>query len=74
MPYKVVCCRVPSHLRRKRWTQQELADRVGLTKQAMSKIVNNANIMSYETAYSVAKELGCRMEDLYEVRYIGNKE
>lgn len=47
-------------------SQQELADRVGKTKQTISRYVNNQSIMSYETALTIAAELDCEMSDLYE--------
>lgn len=48
-------------------SQQELADRVNKTKQTISRYVNNQSVMSYETALNISKELGCGMEDLYEI-------
>jgi plasmid maintenance system antidote protein VapI len=51
-----------------------LAERVGITEQSVSHIINNAQIMSYETSYNVAKVLECSMENLYEVHYVGSEE
>lgn len=48
-------------------SQQELADRVGKTKQTISRYVQDQSIMSYETAVNIAAELNCEMEDLYEI-------
>lgn len=67
MAYKVGRCRIPEHLRRKRWTQQDLADKVGKTKQTISRYINNQSVMSYETAVNVSNALDCDMEDLYEI-------
>lgn len=47
-------------------SQQELADRVGKTKQTISRYVKNQTVMSYETALNIAAALDCAMEDLYE--------
>lgn len=65
--YKVGKCLLHIHLRRKRWSQQDLADRVGKTKQTISRYINNQSIMSYETAVNIASALDCDMEDLYEI-------
>lgn len=68
MAFKVGKCRLRYHLARKRISQQELADLVGVTKQTISRYVNNAQIMSYETAFNIANVLDCEMEELYEFR------
>ncbi len=49
-------------------TQQELADRIGVTKQTISKYVHNSQVMSYQTALNISKVLDCQMEDLYEIK------
>lgn len=48
-------------------TQQELAERTGMTKQTISRYVNNAHIMSFEAALNISKVLDCTMEELYEI-------
>ncbi|OIK13554.1 transcriptional regulator [Bacillus sp. MUM 116] len=67
MTYRIGKCLLQNLLRRKRMTQQELADRTGKTKQTISRYINNQSIMSYETAINIAAELDCTMEDLYEI-------
>jgi DNA-binding XRE family transcriptional regulator len=49
-------------------TQQELAEHIGLSKQTVSRYVNNSHVMSYQTALNIARVLKCQMEDLYEIR------
>lgn len=66
LAYAVGRCLLKNHLRRKRMSQQELADRVGKTKQTISRYVKNQTVMSYETALNIAAALDCAMEDLYE--------
>jgi transcriptional regulator with XRE-family HTH domain len=60
-------CLLSYHLRRKKMSQQELANRVNKTKQTISRYVNNQIIMSYETAVNIAAALDCEMEELYEI-------
>ncbi|NRD80341.1 helix-turn-helix transcriptional regulator [Bacillus sp. BRMEA1] len=67
MTYKIGKCLLSVHLQKKRMSQQELADRVGKTKQTISRYVKNQSIMSYEAAVNIAAELNCEMEDLYEI-------
>jgi DNA-binding XRE family transcriptional regulator len=65
--YKVGKCLVPRHRRRKRWSQKELADRIGKTKQTVHKWEDNESVMTFENALNVSRELGVSMEDLYEI-------
>jgi putative transcriptional regulator len=74
MTYDVGRCRVPELLKRRKLNQQDLVDGIGLTKQSVSKICNNAQVMSYQTALKVAKFLGVSMEELYEIRKIRHRE
>ena len=67
MTYKIGKCLLPHHLRKRKMSQQELADRINKTKQTVSRYVNNQSIMSYETALNISKEIDCDMEDLYEI-------
>ncbi len=68
MAYKVGKCLLRYHLTINGMTQQDLANRIGKTKQSISLYANNAQIMSYETALNVSKALNCAMEDLYEIK------
>ncbi|WP_182503012.1 helix-turn-helix transcriptional regulator [Peribacillus huizhouensis] len=47
-------------------TQQQLADRVGMSKSTISGYENLRNIMLVTTAKVIADELRCRIDDLYE--------
>ncbi len=66
--YKVGKCLLLYHLKRKRMSQQELAEITGLTKQSISRYTKDAHIMSYENALNISKALGCQMEDLYQIK------
>ncbi|MES1038992.1 helix-turn-helix transcriptional regulator [Peribacillus simplex] len=68
MTYKVGRCLLRHHLTKNRMTQQELAEHIGLSKQTVSRYVNNSHVMSYQTALNIARVLKCQMEDLYEIR------
>lgn len=70
MTYKVGKCLLPYHLRKRKMSQQELADKINKTKQTVSRYVNNQTVMSYETALNIAKEMNCDMEDLYEIKKV----
>jgi putative transcriptional regulator len=47
-------------------TQQQLADRVGMSKSTISDYENLRNIMLVSTAKVIADEFNCRIDDLYE--------
>lgn len=49
-------------------SQAELAIKVNKSKQTISKYVNDAQVMSLESAVNIAKILKCEIEDLYEVK------
>jgi DNA-binding XRE family transcriptional regulator len=67
LAYKVGKCLLQKYRIQKRWTQQELADRIHKTKQAVHRWEDNKGIMSYESALALSKVLGIQMEDLYEI-------
>lgn len=47
-------------------SQQELALRLGVTRQQINKYNKNRVVMSYQVAYNIALILDCPMSDLYE--------
>jgi DNA-binding XRE family transcriptional regulator len=55
-------------------TQQQLADRVMLTKSQVSDYENKRYIMKVTVAKVFADTLGCRIEDLYEWQYRNPEE
>lgn len=67
LAYKVGKCLVQKYRIQKRWTQQDLAERIHKTKQAVHRWEDNEGIMSYESALVVSKVLGISMEELYEI-------
>lgn len=58
-------CRIPEHLHSIGQTQSWLADITGYSRHRISDYVAMRRIMSYQTAYVVAKALRVRMEELY---------
>jgi putative transcriptional regulator len=46
-------------------TQQELADRVGITRQTIIAIEGNRYSPSLEVAFMIAHALGARLEDVF---------
>ncbi|CAD7771190.1 helix-turn-helix protein [Candidatus Methanoperedenaceae archaeon GB37] len=48
-------------------TQEELADRVGVTRQTIISIENGKYIPSLPLALKFAKVFKCKVEDLFEV-------
>jgi DNA-binding XRE family transcriptional regulator len=45
--------------------QQELSDKLGVTKQTMSLWVNGKSMPTLETAFKIANLLDCKVDDLY---------
>jgi DNA-binding XRE family transcriptional regulator len=45
--------------------QQELSDKLGVTKQTMSLWVNGKSMPTLETAFKIAKLLDCKVDELY---------
>lgn len=54
-------------------TQQELAKKMGVTKQQINKYVMNKQKMSIKVAGNIAFILCCHAEDLYEWIEVGSK-
>lgn len=58
-------CRLPELLRKRGFTQQQIADRAGMPKQQISDYATNRRVMSLLTAKIISETLGCTMDDLY---------
>ncbi|WP_200411401.1 helix-turn-helix transcriptional regulator [Virgibacillus salexigens] len=74
MAYKVGRCLLQFRLDQSFMTQQELADKLGVTKQQISKYVLDRQKMSLQVAKNIASILNCRIEDLYEWIEVGSNE
>jgi DNA-binding XRE family transcriptional regulator len=47
--------------------QQDLSEKLGVTKQTMSSWVNGRSIPTLETAFKIAKLLDCKVDDLFKL-------
>lgn len=62
-----VRCRIPEHLERIGKKQQWLADKVGMSKQRMSEIVNlRSTNITIKRAVLIAYYLECKVDDLWK--------
>lgn len=64
--YKAKSCRIKELLYKKRMSQQEFADRIGVTKQWLNDKCQMRGTMTINLAMTVSKALGCSIEELYE--------
>jgi transcriptional regulator with XRE-family HTH domain len=67
MAVKAGKCLLRQRLKEARMTQQELADRLNMSKSQLSQYVNGTRKMSLDTAASIARAIGngCTIDDLY---------
>lgn len=47
-------------------TQQELADRLGVTRQQINSYTNDRRVMTLAIAKNIAAILRCEIDDLYD--------
>ena len=73
LAYIVGKCQLQTLLDRNDMSQQELALRLGVTRQQINKYNKNKAVMSYQVAYNIAVVLGCSMSDLYEMELSKNE-
>lgn len=59
-------CLLKPILHDKHMTQQDLADRTGMSKQEINSYANNRRKMSLKSAKIIAIALGVKIDDLYE--------
>ena len=59
--------RVAAHRGKLGWTQQELADRVGVTRQTVVSIEKGNYSPSVALALALAEVFGVRVEDLFQL-------
>lgn len=63
-------CLLADILLQKKITQQELANRIGVTKQQIGHYANDRRVMSLPIAVNIAIVLGCDIKDLYEWKHV----
>jgi putative transcriptional regulator len=57
--------RVKEHRTNRGWTQQQLADAVGVSRQSINSIECNRYVPSLPLALSFARIFGCATDDLF---------
>lgn len=73
LAYIVGRCLLRKRLKEADISQQELAEKMGVTVQQINKYVLNKQKMSIQTAKNVSSILKCQIEDLYEWIEVGDK-
>lgn len=66
MAYQIGKCLLSKRLRQVGMSQAQLAERLGVQRQQVSKWVRDEQGMSLESAKNVASILDCYIDDLYE--------
>lgn len=74
MAYEFGRCRLRELLKDAGMDQVDLAIKLNVSKQQISKYVNNERYMSLLNAKKVASILHCQIEDLYEWIEVGDNE
>lgn len=64
--YDVGKCLLSDKLLQARMSQQELADKLGVTRQQINSYTTDRRIMSLPVAKNIATILHCEIDDLYE--------
>lgn len=55
---------IKSYRQEQGFTQQELADRAGVSLSAVNFFENGLKLPSLQVAYNIARALGCNIDDL----------
>lgn len=70
--YEVGKCLLSDLLKQAHMSQQDLADKLCVTKQQINSYVTNKRIMSLQTAINIAAILNCNVNQLYELVYVSD--
>ncbi|WP_411236505.1 helix-turn-helix transcriptional regulator [Bacillus infantis] len=70
---KVGRCLLRDIIKTRGMTIQQLANRLGVSRQQVSKYVNDKKKMSFETALNVAAVLDVSVMELYEIIEVGTE-
>jgi molybdate-binding protein/DNA-binding XRE family transcriptional regulator len=60
-----ISCRVKEHRQAKGWSQEELASRIGVRRQAIYDMESGRYLPNTAIALRLSREFGCRVEDLF---------
>ncbi|AHV96113.1 helix-turn-helix domain-containing protein [Paenibacillus sabinae] len=66
MGYKPGRCLLKQKLREIKRNQQWLSEATGISESAISDYANNRKVMMLATAATIAKAIGCYIDDLYD--------
>lgn len=69
-----ITCHVKTYRQSKGWSQLELADRIGVKRQAIYDIESGRYLPNTAVALKLARYFGCRVEDLFVDEAPGEKE
>ncbi|SMC97461.1 transcriptional regulator of molybdate metabolism, XRE family [Desulfocicer vacuolatum DSM 3385] len=69
-----ITCHVKAHRQSKGWSQSQLADRIGVKRQAIYDIESGRYLPNTAVALKLARHFGCRVEDLFVDEAPGEKE
>jgi len=61
---------LPDILKQKNISQQELAERIGVTKQQINHYAQGRRMMSFLVAINISWALDCDLMDLYELHSV----
>lgn len=64
--YEVGKCLLQDRLKEARMSQQDLADKINMSKTQISDYIHNRRRMNLITAKNVSHAIGCAIDDLYE--------
>lgn len=64
--YEVGRCLLRYRLKEARMSQQELSEKIKMSKTQISDYIHNRRKMSLSTAKTIAEAVGCTIDDLYE--------
>lgn len=74
LTYKVGRCLLRELLHNADMSQVELAEIMNIKVQQISKYIRDERKMSLQTAFNISAILKCKVEDLYDLIEVGDKE
>ena len=73
MPAAVIN-RIKAFRTERKWTQQQLADAVGVSRQSINSIERNRYVPSLELALQFARVFGCATDDIFTLEHAGESD
>ena len=72
--YDVGRCLLADKLKKAKMSQQELANKLDVTKQQVNHYIHGRRIMNITIAKNIAYLLECEIDDLYEWVYVDERK